>query len=104
MSLTAPERETIVTMNDEDELAEIWTAQRPWITKIRKNPSATLLEDGNHDGSAASRASPLGLQLPLPTSIPEPQWDSGTYLLPPFATRAVPTRDRTPKCSSVDSL
>jgi hypothetical protein len=55
MSLTAPERETIITLNDEDETAEIWTAQRPWITKLKKNPSAVLLEEGKHDGSVASR-------------------------------------------------
>jgi hypothetical protein len=55
VSLTAPERETIITLNDEDETAEIWTAQRPWITKLRKNPAATLLEEGKHDGSAWAR-------------------------------------------------
>jgi hypothetical protein len=55
MSLTAPERETIISLNDEDETAEIWTAQRPWITKLRKNPSATLLEEGKHDGSVWAR-------------------------------------------------
>jgi hypothetical protein len=55
MSLTAPERETIITLNDDDETAEVWTAQRPWITKLRKNPSAILLEEGTHDGSAWAR-------------------------------------------------
>jgi hypothetical protein len=55
VSLTAPERETIITLNDEDETAEIWTAQRPWITKLRKNPAATLLEEGKHDGSVWAR-------------------------------------------------
>ena len=39
MSLTAPERETIITLNDEDGHALIYTAQRPIITKL-KNPSA----------------------------------------------------------------
>jgi hypothetical protein len=52
MSLTAPERETIVTMNDEDDHAEIWTAQRPIITKLKKNAAATLIAEGKHDGSA----------------------------------------------------
>jgi hypothetical protein len=52
MSLTAAERETIVTMNDEDGHADIWTAQRPIITKLRKNPAATLIDEGKHDGSA----------------------------------------------------
>jgi hypothetical protein len=55
VSLTAPERETIVTLNDEDETAEVWTAQRPVITKLKRNPAATLLEEGTHDGSAWAR-------------------------------------------------
>lgn len=52
MSLTAPERETIIRLNDEDDLANIWTAQRPWITKLKKNPAATLLDEGVFDSSA----------------------------------------------------
>jgi hypothetical protein len=52
VSLTAAERETIVTLNDEDEHAEIWTAQRPIITKLKKNAAATLIAEGKHDGSA----------------------------------------------------
>jgi hypothetical protein len=51
MSLTAAERETIVTMNDEDDLAEIWTAQRPIITKLKKNEAAELIEEGVFEGS-----------------------------------------------------
>lgn len=51
MSLTPPERETIITLNDEDETAHVWTAQRPVITKLKRNPSATLLDEGKHDGS-----------------------------------------------------
>jgi hypothetical protein len=51
MSLTAPERETIIRFNDEDEVANVWTAQRPVITKLKRNPAATLLDEGNHDGS-----------------------------------------------------
>jgi hypothetical protein len=52
MSLTAAERETIITLNDEDATASIWTAQRPVITKLKKNPAASLIEEGKHDGSA----------------------------------------------------
>jgi hypothetical protein len=52
MSLTAPERETIVSLNDEDDTAHIWTAQRPYITKLKRNAAATLLDEGEHDGSA----------------------------------------------------
>jgi hypothetical protein len=55
VSLTAPERETIVTLNDEDETAHVYSAQRPVITKLRKNPAAILLEEGTHDGSAWAR-------------------------------------------------
>jgi hypothetical protein len=55
VSLTAPERETIITLNDEDQTAHVYTAQRPVITKLRKNPAAILLEEGIHDGSAWAR-------------------------------------------------
>lgn len=51
VSLTAPERETIITMNDEDEVAHIYTAQRPVITKLRKNPAAKLLSEGKSGSS-----------------------------------------------------
>lgn len=51
MSLTAEERETIIRLNDEDGTANVWTAQRPVITKLRKNPAATLIDEGTHDGS-----------------------------------------------------
>jgi hypothetical protein len=62
VSLTAAERETIITMNDEDDHAEIWTAQRPIITKLKKNAAATLIDEGKHDGSAwAQFRLPAGL-------------------------------------------
>lgn len=62
MSLTAAERETVITMNDEDKVAAIWTAQRPVITKLKKNPSAVLIEEGNFDGSVWARFElPAGL-------------------------------------------
>ena len=51
MSLTAPERETIITLNDEDDVAHIYTAQRPWITRLKKNPAATLLSEGKSGSS-----------------------------------------------------
>jgi hypothetical protein len=57
MSLTAEERETIITFNDADDTADIWTAQRPIITRLKKNPAATLLEEGKHDGSVWARFS-----------------------------------------------
>lgn len=52
MGLTAVERETVLTFNDEDATARVWTAQRPVITKLKKNPAAVLLAEGRHDGSA----------------------------------------------------
>jgi hypothetical protein len=55
MSLSAAERDTTITMNDEDTTAEIWTAQRRTITKLKKNRAATLLEEGVHDGSVWAR-------------------------------------------------
>jgi hypothetical protein len=51
MSLSALERETVVTLNDAEDFAEIYTAQRPWITKLKKNTAAELIEEGRHDGS-----------------------------------------------------
>jgi hypothetical protein len=51
MSFTAPERETVITFNDEDEFAHVYTAQRPIITKLKKNPSAKLIEEGTFEGS-----------------------------------------------------
>jgi hypothetical protein len=51
MSLTAPERETVIVMNDADELATIDTTQRSVITRLKKNPAARLLEEGRFDGS-----------------------------------------------------
>jgi len=44
--LSAWERETVVSMNDKEGLANIWTAQRPVITRLMKNPAATLEEEG----------------------------------------------------------
>jgi hypothetical protein len=62
MSLTAAERETVITLNDEDGHACIYTAQRPVITKLKKNPSARLIEEGKFDGSVWARFElPAGL-------------------------------------------
>jgi Fe-S-cluster containining protein len=52
LSLTAIERETIIVLNDEEDVAYISTSQRPWITTLKKNESATLVEEGKHDGTA----------------------------------------------------
>jgi hypothetical protein len=43
--LTAPERETVIVFNDEDDFAEISTHQRPVLTKLRRNAAADEIED-----------------------------------------------------------
>ena len=44
--LSAIERETIVTLNDEEPFARVWTAQRRMITRLKRNPAAVLIEEG----------------------------------------------------------
>lgn len=55
MSLTEYERETIINMNDGEEVAHIYTAQRKLITRLKNNPAAVLVGEGTHDGSAWAR-------------------------------------------------
>lgn len=50
--LTATERETMVTMNDGEPFAQIWTAQRKLITRLTKNPAARLIESGTYGTTA----------------------------------------------------
>jgi hypothetical protein len=45
MSVTALERETVITFSDEDDTATIHTHQRRIITKLLNNPAATKVED-----------------------------------------------------------
>jgi hypothetical protein len=54
LSLTAPERETVITFNDEDHTATIHTHQRRIITKLLNNPAATKVEDLTFNGSAGA--------------------------------------------------
>ena len=54
MSLTAPERETVITFSDEDETALVHTHQRRIITKLKNNPAASGLEDISFDGTAGA--------------------------------------------------
>ena len=54
MSFTPFERETRILLNDEDLTANIWTAQRPWITALKKNPAATLIEEGTFGSSVCT--------------------------------------------------
>ena len=44
--LTRVERETVITMNDEESFAEVFTHQRKVITKLDRNPLATKTEEG----------------------------------------------------------
>jgi hypothetical protein len=54
LSLTAPERETVITFSDEEDTATIHTHQRRIITKLRNNPAAELVEDVSFDGTAGA--------------------------------------------------
>ena len=54
MSLTAPERETVITFSDEDDTATIHTHQRRIITKLKNNPAAVLVERIDFDGTAGA--------------------------------------------------
>jgi hypothetical protein len=54
LSLTAPERETVITFSDENETAVVHTHQRKVITKLRNNPAATEVEDLSFDGTAGA--------------------------------------------------
>lgn len=54
MSLTAPERETVITFSDEDDTATVHTHQRRIITKLKNNPAAELIEDISFDGTAGA--------------------------------------------------
>jgi hypothetical protein len=54
LSLTAPERETVITFSDEDDTATVHTHQRRIITKLMNNPAATKVEDLTFDGTAGA--------------------------------------------------
>jgi hypothetical protein len=54
LSLTAPERETVITFSDEEETATVHTHQRRIITKLRNNPVAKEVEDLTFEGTAGA--------------------------------------------------
>lgn len=54
MSLTKLERETLIMLNDGEEWAEIWTAQRPRITQLKAR-GAALIEEGRVDDTAFAK-------------------------------------------------
>ena len=49
-SLTAPERETVITFSDEDDTATVHKHQRRIITKLGNNPAAEEIDDISFDG------------------------------------------------------
>lgn len=68
-SMTSAERETIVTTSDADEFVRVWSAQRRFITKMRRNPNFTEVRSGSHGTTEwaeftvpAERWSPLGVR------------------------------------------
>ena len=60
MSLTGPERETVITLSDADHTATIHTHQRRIITKLLNNPAAKKIErpDLRGIGRQSSRSPP----------------------------------------------
>src|SRR5262245_44952034 len=54
LSLTAPDRETVITFSDADDTATIHTHQRRIITKLMNNPAAELVERIDFDGTAGA--------------------------------------------------
>lgn len=54
MALNAYERETIVRWSEDptDPKTYIYTASRKVITTLSKNPAATLVDSGKHEGTA----------------------------------------------------
>jgi hypothetical protein len=51
MALTAPERETVILSNDEDDFLSITTSQRKIVTQLRANPLFELEAEYTHDGT-----------------------------------------------------
>lgn len=49
--MIAAERETVVTTSDGSGYVSIWTAQRKFITRLRKNPKAEEVKSGFYEGS-----------------------------------------------------
>jgi len=68
-NLTAAERETVIRTSDDDKLVHIWTAQRRFITRMRKNSQFTEVDSGTHGTTEwaeftipVDRWSPLGVK------------------------------------------
>ena len=63
-SLTPPERETVINTTDADNQVHIWTAQRPYITRLRRHPKVVQLATGY-----------IGSTEWAQFSIPRDQWN-----------------------------
>ncbi len=61
-SLTALERETVITFNDAEDAAHVVTWQRPVITKLRANPAAVETRT-HHYGSS------VGAEFDIPKAL-----------------------------------
>ena len=49
-TLPAEERETIIVINDSDDIAVIVTHSRTWLTALENNPAATFIKGDNFGG------------------------------------------------------
>lgn len=49
--MTPFERETSITTSDGDGMVRIWTAQRAYITRMKRNPAFILVDEGTYEGS-----------------------------------------------------
>ena len=67
MALTAPERETTIISTDGDDLVTIETAQRRYITRLRKNPRFLEVAQGEFEGSEWARF-----------TVPASEWNPAT--------------------------
>jgi hypothetical protein len=79
LSLTAPERETVITFSDEDETATVHTHQRRIITKLMNNPAAGLIERIDFDNT-------VGAVVKIPADLIS--FRSGRRKLTPEQTQA----------------
>lgn len=48
MTLEAAERETVVNTSDDHETVTIWTAQRRYLTQLRKHPKVVEVDSGSY--------------------------------------------------------
>jgi hypothetical protein len=67
MSLNEYERETIVNASDGETIVRIWTAQRRFITRLRRSPRFTEVATG-HDGATEWAEFTIPADLWTPTS------------------------------------